>query len=83
MFTLVLFVLLAIVTTIGAVMMTTQLRGIKDDISDIRRDNERRIEFNKQRNEKRKEFRTNRTDVDKTLERADAMSNVSKANKRG
>jgi F0F1-type ATP synthase membrane subunit b/b' len=83
MFTLVLFVLLAIVTTIGAVMMTTQLRGIKDDISDIRRDNERRIEFNKQRNEKRKEFRTNRTDIDKTLERADAMSNVSKANKRG
>jgi hypothetical protein len=40
-------------------------------------------EINKQRNEKRKEFRTNRTDIDKTLKRADDMSKVSKTDKRG
>jgi hypothetical protein len=56
---------------------------MQSDISDIKRDNERRIEYNKQRNEKRKEFRTNRTDIDKTLKRADDMSKVSKTDKRG
>lgn len=67
----------------GLAQGLTTLRTIKDSISDIKRDNERRIEYNKQRNEKRKEFRTNRTDIDKTLKRADDMSKVSKGDKRG
>lgn len=67
----------------GLAQGLTMLRTIKDSISDIKRDNERRIEYNKQRNEKRKEFRTNRTDIDKTLKRADDMSKVSKGDKRG
>lgn len=67
----------------GLAQGLTTLKTIKDNISDIKRDNERRIEYNKQRNEKRKEFRTNRTDIDKTLKRADDMSKVSKGDKRG
>jgi F0F1-type ATP synthase membrane subunit b/b' len=83
MFTLILFIVLAIVSTIGGILILNQLSRIQSDISDIKRDNERRIEYNKQRNEKRKEFRTNRTDIDKTLKRADDMSKVSKTDKRG
>ena len=83
MFTLILFIVLAIVSTIGGIIMLNQLSRMQSDISDIKRDNERRIEYNKQRNEKRKEFRTNRTDIDKTLKRADDMSKVSKTDKRG
>ncbi len=83
MFTLVLFTVVAIVAIIGSIKMYNQLSRIQSDISDIKRDNERRIEYNKQRNEKRKEFRTNRTDIDKTLKRADDMSKVSKDGKRG
>ena len=83
MFTLILFIVLAVVSTVGGIIMLNQLSRIQSDISDIKRDNERRIEYNKQRNEKRKEFRTNRTDIDKTLKRADDMSKVSKTDKRG
>jgi len=83
MFTLILFIVLAVVSTIGGIIMLNQLSRMQSDISDIKRDNERRIEYNKQRNEKRKEFRTNRTDIDKTLKRADDMSKVSKTDKRG
>ena len=83
MFTLILFIVLATVSTIGGIIMLNQLSRMQSDISDIKRDNERRIEYNKQRNEKRKEFRTNRTDIDKTLKRADDMSKVSKTDKRG
>lgn len=83
MFTLVLLTVVAIVAIIGSIKMYNQIKNIQIDISAIKKDNERRIEYNKQRNEKRKEFRTNRSDIDKTLERADAMSNVSKSNKRG
>ena len=83
MFTLILFIALAVVSTIGGIIVLNQLSRIQEDVSDIKRDNERRIEYNKQRNEKRKEFRTNRTDIDKTLKRADDMSKVSKTDKRG
>ena len=83
MFTLILFIVLAVVSTVGGIIMLNQLSRMQSDISDIKRDNERRIEYNKQRNEKRKEFRTNRTDIDKTLKRADDMSKVSKTDKRG
>jgi hypothetical protein len=83
MFTLILFIVLAIVSTVAGIIMLNQLSRIQEDVSDIKRDNERRIEYNKQRNEKRKEFRTNRTDIDKTLKRADDMSKVSKGDKRG
>lgn len=83
MFTLVLITITAIVAIIGSIKMYNQLSRIQSDISDIKKDNERRIEFNRQRNEKRKEFKTNRTDIDKTLKRADDMSKVSKGDKRG
>jgi F0F1-type ATP synthase membrane subunit b/b' len=83
MLTTILFIVLAIVSTIAGILILNQLSRIQSDISDIKRDNERRIEYNKQRNEKRKEFRTNRTDIDKTLKRADDMSKVSKTDKRG
>ena len=78
MFTLVLLTVVAIVAIIGSIKMYNQIKNIQEDISAIKKDNERRIEYNKQRNEKRKEFRTNRTDIDKTLKRADDMSKVSK-----
>jgi hypothetical protein len=83
MFTLVLLTVVAIVAIIGSIKMYNQIKNIQIDISAIKKDNERRIEYNKQRNEKRKEFRTNRTDIDKTLERADDMSKVSKHRNRG
>ena len=83
MFTLVLLTVVAIVAIIGSIKMYNQIKNIQIDISAIKKDNERRIEYNKQRNEKRKEFRTNRTDIDKTLKRADDMSKVSKGDKRG
>ncbi len=83
MFTLVLITITAIVAIIGSIKMYNQLSRIQSDISDIKKDNERRIEFNRQRNEKRKEFKTNRTDIDKTLKRADAMSKMPTADKRG
>jgi len=83
MFTLVLFTVVAIVAIIGSIKMYNQLSRIQSDISDIKRDNERRIEYNKQRNEKRKEFRTNRKDIDKSLEGAYNVSKVSKTDKRG
>ena len=83
MFTLVLITITAIVAIIGSIKMYNQLSRIQSDISDIKKDNERRIEFNRQRNEKRKEFKTNRTDIDKTLKRADAMSKMQSADKRG
>lgn len=67
----------------GLAQGLTTLKGIKENISDIKRDNERRIEYNKQRNEKRKEFRTNRKDIDKSLEGANNVSKVSKTDKRG
>ncbi len=83
MFTLVLITITAIVAIIGSIKMYNQLSRIQSDISDIKKDNERRIEFNRQRNEKRKEFKTNRTDIDKTLKRADAMSKMQSVDKRG
>lgn len=83
MFTLVLLALVAIVTIIGCFKMYTQLSAIQSDISDIKKDNERRIEYNKQRNEKRKEFRTNKVDTERILERADTMSKVSEGRRRG
>lgn len=67
----------------GLAQGLTTLKGIKENISDIKRDNERRIEYNRQRNEKRKEFKTNRKDIDKSLERAYNVSKVSKTDKRG
>lgn len=67
----------------GLAQGLTTLKGIKDNISDIKRDNERRIEYNRQRNEKRKEFKTNRKDIDKSLEGAYNVSKVSKTVKRG
>ena len=83
MFTLVLITITAIVAIIGSIKMYNQLSRIQSDISDIKKDHERRIEFNRQRNEKRKEFKTNRTDIDKTLKRADAMSKMQSVDKRG
>ena len=59
MFTLVLITITAIVAIIGSFKMYNQLSHIQSDISDIKKDNERRIEFNRQRNEKRKEQRSN------------------------
>lgn len=67
----------------GLAQGLTTLKGIKENISDIKRDNERRIEYNRQRNEKRKEFKTNRKDIDKSLEGAYNVSKVSKTDKRG
>jgi len=67
----------------GLAQGLTTLKGIKENISDIKRDNERRIEYNRQRNEKRKEFKTNRKDIDKSLEGAYNVSKVSKGDKRG
>lgn len=67
----------------GLAQGLTTLKGIKENISDIKRDNERRIEYNRQRNEKRKEFKTNRKDIDKSLEGAYNVSKVSKTVKRG
>jgi len=83
MLTVILFIVLAIVSTIAGILILNQLSRIQSDISDIKRDNERRIEYNKQRNEKRKEFRTNRKDIDKSLEGAYNVSKVSKTDKRG
>lgn len=67
----------------GLAQGLTTLKGIKENISDIKRDNERRIEYNRQRNEKRKEFKTNRKDIDKSLEGTYNVSKVSKTVKRG
>lgn len=67
----------------GLAQGLTTLKGIKENISDIKRDNERRIEYNRQRNEKRKEFKTNRKDIDKSLEGTYNVSKVSKTDKRG
>lgn len=83
MFTLVLLALIAIVAIIGSIKMYNQLSRIQSDISDIKKDNERRIEYNRQRNEKRKEFRTNSKDIDKSLRRAETMSKMQSVDKRG
>ena len=83
MFTLVLLTVVAIVAIIGSIKMYNQIKNIQIDISAIKKDNERRIEYNKQRNEKRKEFKTKRTDIDKTLNRAEAMSKLQSVDKRG
>jgi hypothetical protein len=83
MFTLVLLTVVAIVAIIGSIKMYNQIKNIQIDISAIKKDNERRIEYNKQRNEKRKEFKTNRTDIDKTLRRAEVMSKLQSVDKRG
>lgn len=76
MFTLVLFTVIAIVAIIGSIKMYNQLSRIQSDISDIKKDNERRIEFNRQRNEKRKE----REDKQR---RAEVMSKMQSVDKRG
>jgi cell division protein ZapA (FtsZ GTPase activity inhibitor) len=83
MLTTILFIVLAIVSVIAGILILNQLSRIQSDISDIKRDNERRIEYNKQRNEKRKEFKTNRKDIDKSLEGGYNVSKVSKTDKRG
>ncbi len=83
MLTVILFIVLAIVSTIAGILILNQLSRIQSDISDIKRDNERRIEYNRQRNEKRKEFKTNRKDIDKSLEGGYNVSKVSKTDKRG
>jgi len=83
MFTLVLLTVVAIVAIIGSIKMYNQIKNIQIDISAIKKDNERRIEYNKQRNEKRKEFKTNKTDIDKTLRRAEVMSKLQSVDKRG
>jgi predicted Holliday junction resolvase-like endonuclease len=83
MFTLVLLTVVAIVAIIGSIKMYNQIKNIQIDISAIKKDNERRIEYNRQRNEKRKEFKTNKTDIDKTLRRAEVMSKLQSVDKRG
>lgn len=80
MFTLVLLTLIAIVTTIGVFKMYNQLSHIQSDISAIKKDNERRIEFNRQRNEKRKEQRNNSSKAER---RAEVMSKMQSIDKRG
>ena len=80
MFTLVLLTLIAIVTTIGVIKMYNQLSHIQSDISDIKKDNERRIEYNRQRNEKRKE---QRSIASKAERRAEIMSKMQSVDKRG
>jgi len=83
MFTLVLITITAIVAIIGSIKMYNQLSHIQSDISDIKKDNERRIEYNRQRNEKRKEFKTNRAEIDKSLRRAEVVSKMQSVDKRG
>ena len=80
MFTLVLFTVVAIVAIIGSIKMYNQLSRIQSDISDIKKDNERRIEFNRQRNEKRKERDNNNK---KQERRAEVMSKMQSVDKRG
>ncbi len=80
MFTLVLFTVVAIVAIIGSIKMYNQLSRIQSDISDIKKDNERRIEFNRQRNEKRKERDDNQR---KQERRAEVMSKMQSVDKRG
>lgn len=80
MFTLVLLALIAIVTTIGVFKMYNQLSHIQSDISAIKKDNERRIEFNRQRNEKRKEQRSSTNKADR---RAEVVSKMQSVDKRG
>jgi hypothetical protein len=80
MFTLVLFTVVAIVAIIGSIKMYNQLSRIQSDISDIKKDNERRIEFNRQRNEKRKERDINNK---KQERRAEVMSKMQSVDKRG
>ncbi len=80
MFTLVLFTVVAIVAIIGSIKMYNQLSRIQSDISDIKKDNERRIEFNRQRNEKRKERDDNQRKQDR---RAEVMSKMQSVDKRG
>ncbi len=80
MFTLVLFTVVAIVAIIGSIKMYNQLSRIQSDISDIKKDNERRIEFNRQRNEKRKERDNNQR---KQERRTEVMSKMQSVDKRG
>ena len=80
MFTLVLFTVVAIVAIIGSIKMYNQLSRIQSDISDIKKDNERRIEFNRQRNEKRKERDNNNK---KQERRTEVMSKMQSVDKRG
>jgi hypothetical protein len=80
MFTLVLFTVVAIVAIIGSIKMYNQLSRIQSDISAIKKDNERRIEFNRQRNEKRKERDINNK---KQERRAEVMSKMQSVDKRG
>jgi hypothetical protein len=80
MFTLVLFTVVAIVAIIGSIKMYNQLSRIQSDISDIKKDNERRIEFNRQRNEKRKERDDNQRKQDR---RTEVMSKMQSVDKRG
>jgi hypothetical protein len=80
MFTLVLFTVVAIVAIIGSIKMYNQLSRIQSDISDIKKDNERRIEFNRQRNEKRKERDINNK---KQERRTEVMSKMQSVDKRG
>ena len=80
MFTLVLFTVVAIVAIIGSIKMYNQLSRIQSDISAIKKDNERRIEYNRQRNEKRKERDINNK---KQERRAEVMSKMQSVDKRG
>ena len=80
MFTLVLFTVVAIVAIIGSIKMYNQLSRIQSDISAIKKDNERRIEFNRQRNEKRKERDNNQR---KQERRTEVMSKMQSVDKRG
>ena len=80
MFTLVLFTVVAIVAIIGSIKMYNQLSRIQSDISAIKKDNERRIEYNRQRNEKRKERDMNNK---KQERRAEVMSKMQSVDKRG
>ena len=80
MFTLVLFTVVAIVAIIGSIKMYNQLSRIQSDISAIKKDNEKRIEFNRQRNEKRKERDINNK---KQERRAEVMSKMQSVDKRG
>lgn len=80
MFTLVLITIVAIVAIIGSFKMYNQLSRIQSDISAIKKDNERRIEFNRQRNEKRKEQRSTTTKAER---RAEVVSKMQSIDKRG
>jgi len=83
MFTLVFLALICIVTIIASLKMYNQLSYMQRDISDIKKDNERRIQYNKERNEARKKQRRSTTEADRQVaRRIDAVSKMQSVDKR-